>query len=302
MTIGVIGLGLIGGSIGQSLRSQRHRVLGHDPLSAHVEIARQRYCVDEIAGIEQFGECDVVFLAVPPSSVTAVADAVRPHLPATTVVSDVASVKAQIVTWADHANWPTFVPGHPMAGHEKSGPAYSSDWMFRGAKWLITPTPRTDANAVKIVSGLVTQMGASPIVMDAREHDARVALMSHLPHILSAQLLLQAYRQAGSDVGGGSWRDWSRVAGVDPDLWTQICMENRAAISTELSGLTEELNALREALIQNDAARVRELFQRSAEIKSSMKAEPSGPDAMQRAAGARAASAKPGAGKGGRRK
>ncbi|MDX2064988.1 MAG: prephenate dehydrogenase/arogenate dehydrogenase family protein [Fimbriimonadaceae bacterium] len=297
MTIGVIGLGLIGGSIGQSLRSQRHRVIGHDPLPAHVEIARQRYCVDEIGSLEQFGECEVVFLAVPPSSVTSVADDLRPHVPTTTVVTDVASVKAQIVTWAETADWPTFVPGHPMAGHEKSGPAYSSDWMFRGAKWLITPTARTEANAVKLVSGLVTQMGAAPIVMDAREHDARVALMSHVPHILSAQLLLQAFRKAGSDVGGGSWRDWSRVAGVDPDLWTQICIENRAAITHELRSLSGELGALVTALEAEDAAAVRKLFQRAAEIKASMKPEPTGPDAMQRAAGSRAAT-----GKGGRRR
>src|SRR5579862_2122446 len=130
-TIGVVGLGLIGGSIGLALRDPSRHLIGCDVSPKAQEIALGRFCVDRIAALDEVAQAEVVFIAVPPGSVVDLAEAVLERKAPGTVVTDCASVKTEIAKWAAVNRAQDFVPGHPMAGHEKSGAEFASAWMFR---------------------------------------------------------------------------------------------------------------------------------------------------------------------------
>jgi len=256
-SVGIVGLGLIGGSIGLALKDGSTRVVGCDLDAKHEEIALRRQCVDEIQPLEAVAKADVVFIAVPPGALVEVARRVMANAGEDTVVTDCGSVKSEVAEWAAGAKAKRFVPGHPMAGHEKGGPDYASGWLFRNARWLVTPTKSTEKAAISKVESLVKRMGATPVRLDAAEHDRHVALLSHLPHVLSSSLVLLGENLTSVDVAGGSWRDWTRVAGVDPNLWTQIFLGNRK----ELAKAIEELNALLEKFKTELEAEDREAIQ-----------------------------------------
>ena len=114
-----------------------------------------------------------------------------------------------------------------MAGHEKGGAEYASAWLFRDARWILTPDKKASKGAVSAVEGLVKAVGAIPIRLDSSLHDRHVAILSHLPHALAAVLVLMAADLQHLEVAAGSWRDVTRVGGVDPELWTQILTGNR---------------------------------------------------------------------------
>ncbi len=156
-----------------------------------------------------------------------------------------------------------------MAGHEKSGPAYASAWMFRNARWILTPSPKTRPAAIKTVEQTVKAMGAIPILADAEGHDRQIAVLSHLPHAFAAILVTLGEALPNPEAAGGSWRDLTRVGGVDPNLWTQILLGNRAEVVRVLSESEARLAELRTALSANDADGVHRILQhaRTAKMK-----------------------------------
>jgi prephenate dehydrogenase len=169
-----------------------------------------------------------------------------------TVVTDCASIKEQIVEWANSAGATWFVPGHPMAGHEKSGAKYASAWLFRDARWILTPVTKTDRASVRAVEALVKIAGAKPIRLDAGEHDRHVAVLSHLPHVVANAISAVAQPLTHHEIGAGSWRDVTRVAGAEPVLWAQILGGNSLAVSAAIDSLIEELRTAQAALEDRD--------------------------------------------------
>jgi prephenate dehydrogenase len=270
MTIGIVGLGLIGGSIGLALREPGRKIIGYDVNAESVKTAKDRFCIDTFAVLAEVAKADVVFVAVPPSHVistlTELSALKDPH----TVVTDCTSAKAEVNAWSLEAKDPHFVIAHPMAGHEKSGAAYASAWMFRGAKWIVSPQKWTATLATKSLEDLIKAMGATPVRMEAEEHDRQIARVSHLPHAMAALLVLLQNGPREVEVAGGSWRDLTRVAGVDPDLWTQIFMANRTEISIALEEAQSKLAVLKEDLDSGNAAGVRTFFEqaRAAKLRS----------------------------------
>ncbi len=226
-TIGVVGLGLIGGSIGLALRDPARELIGCDTSRKAQEVALGRFCVDRIAALDEVARSEVVFIAVPPGSVIDIAEAVMERKAPETVVTDCASVKTEIARWAAETRAQSFVPGHPMAGHEKSGAEFASAWLFRNARWILTPDRTTSRASVASVEKLVRGTGAIPIRLEPGAHDRHVAMLSHLPHAIAAVLVLMGGELDHLEIGAGSWRDVTRVGGVDPDLWTQILVGNR---------------------------------------------------------------------------
>ena len=267
-TVGVIGLGLIGGSVGLALRDPARRVVGYDRDPAAARIARDRMCVDALASLEEVAQAELVFVAVPPdATVETVAATMAAAAPAT-VVTDCASVKTEVARWAKETVADRFVPGHPMAGHEKGGAAYASAWMFRGARWVLTPVAATKAAAVRTVEAAAKAMGATPVRVEAEAHDRHVATVSHLPHALAAVLVNLGASLGSADVAGGSWRDMTRVGGVDPDLWTQIFLSNRTELAATLRTCETELAGLRAALEADDREAVRAVLQQAERAKA----------------------------------
>ena len=265
-SVGIIGTGLIGTSIGQALRAAGWDVAGWDPdidaLGTAAELgALTVVCADRAACVDAAG--DVLILAAPPDAVEILVQEIDPDL----LVMDVAGVKQPIVEGARPAR---FVGTHPMAGRERSGPEAASPALFRGATWVIV-TDKADVADIDLVEDIIRLMGARPYRMTAAEHDEAVSMISHLPQLLAATLLTEAAeRTEAMELAAGSFRDLTRVAASDPSIWTQLLLANREAVMGALSDLRARLSALSSDLERGDSASVRSLLERAREIRRSL--------------------------------
>lgn len=248
--IGIIGTGLIGGSVGMAMKVQGHEVFGYDANPSHLEVALRRNSLDHATTIAEIAQLDVVFVCVSPSLLVSVSSEAYALKAPKTIFTDCGSTKTDISAWA--ADKDMFVPGHPMAGHEKSGPSYATNWLFRGAKWILTPNEKTSKEAVKVIEGLVKEMEATPVSIPAATHDRQIGVLSHLPHVVAALLIQSRDLVPKGDVSGGSWRDLTRVGGVDPKLWTDIFSSNRQELLGVLDEFGENLKAFQNLLASGD--------------------------------------------------
>lgn len=244
----MIGTGLIGGSVGKALRAAGWHVSGTDNDPERARRALEVGAIDEIG---QDLDAEITFVAVPVSSVANTAAAT---LAAGGVVTDVASVKAPVV---DSVQSPRFVGGHPMAGSEAIGVDGARADLFAGAVWVLTPTPRTDPHAHALVHSVVRSFGAEVLTLDPAQHDRMVATVSHVPHLTAATLMELAARRNESDtallrLAAGGFRDMTRIAAGDPDMWFDVCTENRDAIVETLDGLIESLDEMRRVVLTGD--------------------------------------------------
>lgn len=250
----IIGVGLIGGSLGMAMRRRRiaREVVGVARVAETVGVARARGAIDRgtTDPVEGVAGADLVVLATPPELVVPMARQVLPFLGAGAIVTDVASVKAEIVREIDTALDPgqgvAFVGGHPMAGNEGRGVAAASADLFEGSVYLVTRTPRTDAAAVERIATLARALGARPMVLDPEAHDRAVARVSHLPYLLAAALMGAAETETAA--AGPSFLGATRVAGSPVPMWAQICRLNRQEIVDALRAFRGELDRLETAL------------------------------------------------------
>lgn len=247
--IAVVGLGLIGGSLARRL-AVSHDVIGYDadPTGRGLARAAGLTVRDELA--ETLRDASVVFVAVPLSDLSTV---VSQALSAGAVVSDVGSVKTPLyaaVRSAGHAG--RFVGGHPMAGSERSGFGASDPGLYDGAAWVLCLEPDSHVDTWLRVARLVTGIGARVVPSAAADHDAAVAAVSHVPHLLAAALAATVV-DAGPlalTLAAGSFRDGTRVAATAPELPTAMCRLNRAAVASALAEMTQRLSADPGPLIQ----------------------------------------------------
>jgi prephenate dehydrogenase len=249
--VAVLGLGLIGGSVGIAARERAGaHVVGWDPDPEVGPVAREHGAVDEAAPtlVGALAGADVAFAAAPVDVLgEVVADALRVAGP-DCVVSDVGSVKAPVVDAA--YGDPRFVGGHPVAGAEAAGVAHARGDLFDGAVWYLTPTARTDGMLYQRLYKLVGAFGARPEAIDPAVHDRRMSVVSHLPHVLANLLVDLAAREleGGAPGIGGSFRDATRVAGANPRLWAGIYAANREALSDQLDAAITQLTRARDEL------------------------------------------------------
>jgi len=245
----VVGVGLIGGSVGMALRQAGWHVVGVDLDEDRVAAAVAAGAIDEGGSL---GACDLAFIATP---VNAVAELAQAALDAgAAVVTDVGSVKAPV---ADQVEDPRFVPGHPMAGSEQDGLDGAFADMFSGAMWVLCPTETTDDGAFAQVRGIVSSFGAQVIVMPPERHDTLVAVVSHVPHLTAATLMRLADGRAEEHrsllrLAAGGFRDMTRIAAGHPAIWPDICAQNQGAITDVLDELITELGSLREVVAQGE--------------------------------------------------
>lgn len=251
-TVRVVGTGLLGTSIALGLRSCGTQVLLWDPSPTALAVAR-----DLGAGRVDTGDVayDLVVVAAPPD-VTADVVAAELERSPTATVTDVASVKSGIAAalaerCADRvADLARYVGGHPMAGRERSGPIAARSDLFLGRPWVVCPGPGTPATRVEVVRRLAGALGASPVTMAVDDHDAAVALVSHVPQ-LAASLVAARLRDATDPavaLAGQGLRDVTRIAGSDPLLWAQILGANAGPVLQVLKALRADLDDLMTAL------------------------------------------------------
>jgi prephenate dehydrogenase len=243
----VVGCGLIGTSVGLALRAHDVDVVLHDALPGNVEVAVARGAGRPLAeGLEPY----LVVVAVPPSaSGTVVADALQ-RWPAA-LVTDVTSVKSGIQQAVDGlAGADRFAGGHPMAGSERSGPMAASAQLFEGRPWAVTPGPATRSDALDAVVDLALHVGAVPIIMEAAAHDRAVALVSHVPQVMSTLTAARLNEAEGNSLAlsGAGLRDTTRIAASDSALWRDILGTNRRDVRAVLERVRDDLDRVIGAL------------------------------------------------------
>lgn len=270
LRVAIVGTGLIGASLGLALGrlAQVREVVGYDRDPEQLRIALERGAVTVAAGTaaEAVARGDVVVLAVPVSAVPEVAVDVGPALSVGAVVTDVASVKGPIVDTLQRCipEGVHLVGGHPMAGSHETGAAHASADLFVGATYLLTPTTHTDPDAYRRLHTLLAGIGARVLAVRPDRHDLLVAVTSHLPQLAGTTLMNLAAERARDAHGellllaAGGFRDATRVAASNPDLWLDICAENRDAIVAVLDDYRERIGALRSALAVGDDAGLRQ--------------------------------------------
>ena len=271
MRVAVLGVGLIGGSIGLATKElvDDAEVVGFGRSPERMKGALERGAIDHAArSLEEALEgAEACFCCAPVGALPAQAGGALAAAGPDCVVSDVGSTKRHLVDSIADAR---FVGGHPIAGAETSGVEHARADLFQGAVWYLTPHERSSGLLYERLHRLIVSLGARPVAIDAGTHDRLLASVSHLPHVLANVLVSQAARTlAGGDQPlprvGPSFRDATRVAGASPGVWTDIYLANRDAIAEEIDETVERLREVAAALRSGDAARVEQWSEQSRE-------------------------------------
>lgn len=257
-TVGIVGLGLIGGSLAKAYqRHEQIRVLGWDEDKTILDFAKLAQAIDDVLDADQFASCDLILLATYPEGVI---DWLRRHAPALspdTMVIDCGGTKQRIC----EACFPlaaqygfTFVGGHPMAGTQNSGFRYSREDLFDGAPMVIVPPTFDDIRLLDRVKTLLSPVGFGRFsVTTATEHDRVIAFSSQMAHVISNAYIKSPTALAHQGFSAGSYRDLTRVAWLNPAMWTELFLENRDALLYEIDTFSTALAQYRRALETGDA-------------------------------------------------
>ncbi|MGO9819934.1 MAG: prephenate dehydrogenase/arogenate dehydrogenase family protein [Solirubrobacteraceae bacterium] len=270
MRVAVLGVGLIGGSIGLAATERLGAtVTGHDRSEQAIEAALARGAVQSsaVTVAEAVEGAQAVFVAVPVGVLPDVVSEALTAAPSDCVVTDVGSTKRTVV--AEHRD-PRFVGGHPLAGAETAGVQNARADLFEGATWYLTPGQSTSGVLYERLHRFLHGLGAQPTAIDAETHDRILATVSHLPHVLANVLVSQAAGtlERGRErlpATGPSFRDATRVAGAPSSIWTDIYLSNRDALTAELESTIERLESIRVALAAGDAATIERWNEAAAE-------------------------------------
>jgi prephenate dehydrogenase len=273
----VVGVGLIGGSFALALKGAAAvaTVVGVGRSAANLSSARQlgiadRTWTQDQRWTDELIDADLVLLAPPVGQIPALLALIAPALGAATVVTDAGSTKQDVIAAARRhlgAALPRFVPGHPIAGSERSGAGAASEALFRGRSVILTPFSETSADAQKRVGDAWIACGGVVGTLEAERHDEIFAAVSHLPHALAFALVAQlAARADAADYfryAATGFRDFTRLASSDPEMWRDICLGNATALRRELSAYRAELDRLDALLLSADADGLIALFERA---------------------------------------
>ena len=260
MRLAVIGVGLIGGSFALALKAAKavEHVVGVGRNSANLELARSRGIIDAVAAdpASAARHADLVLVAAPVGQYARIFSAL---MSTKAIITDGGSTKRDVVAAARKAlgaNLARFVPGHPIAGAERSGAAAADAELFRGRRVVLTPLKETSAEAASVVEEAWKQCGARVSRMDPAEHDAVLATVSHLPHLLAFALVHEVARRANSaelfSFAAGGFRDFTRIASSHPEMWRDICVANRDRVLDEVRRFSAKLDQVK-ALLERPA-------------------------------------------------
>ncbi|AZL61173.1 prephenate/arogenate dehydrogenase family protein [Tabrizicola piscis] len=276
--VALIGLGLIASSMAHAMRAGGlvGEIVGHAKSAETRAVALTLFCdrVTETAA-EAVQGADLVVLCVPVGAMEAIAAEIAPHLKPGAVVTDVGSVKQAVVdAVAPHLpEGVHFIPGHPLAGTEYSGPRSGFATLFQNRWWLLTPLPDTDAVALARLRSLLEAMGANVDEMDVARHDLVLAVVSHTPHLIAytmvgvADHMRRVSAQEVIKYSASGFRDFTRIAASDPTMWRDVFLTNKDAVLDILGRFAEELFSLQRAIRMGDGEHLHAYFTRTREIR-----------------------------------
>ncbi len=276
--VALIGLGLIASSMAHAMRAagMTGEIVGHAKSAETRAVAKGLFCdrVTDTAA-EAVQGADLVVLAVPVGAMGAIAAEIAPHLKPGAVVTDVGSVKQAVVdAVAPHLPKSVhFIPGHPLAGTEYSGPRSGFATLFQNRWWLVTPLPGTDAKALAGFKDFLVALGANVDEMEVERHDLVLAVVSHTPHLIAytmvgvADHMRRVSSQEVIKYSASGFRDFTRIAASDPTMWRDVFLTNKDAVLDILGRFHEELFVLQRAIRMGDGEHLHAYFTRTREIR-----------------------------------
>jgi prephenate dehydrogenase len=281
--ITIVGVGLIGGSFGLALKRVRPdiTVCGID-IDENILIKGKKngvidcYTLSIKDGVK---DADIIIIASSINKIIKIAEEIIPFMKSGSIITDVGSVKGTIVSTIEKMlpEDKYYVPGHPMAGSEKKGIEGADTYLFENAAYILTPTPNTNKQALEIIKKLISDLGARPLIMGPKEHDLQVAAVSHLPHIIAASLvnsiggLKEKFPQLLLLAAGG-FRDTTRIASSQPEMWKDICLCNKEAILQVIGNYEKKLNIFKRAILEENIDLLLELFSQARNLREQVPA------------------------------
>ena len=275
-TVAIVGVGLIGGSIGLALQARRlaGRVIGIGRSAASLAAARRAKVVTETAVdlAAAAAEADLVVVATDVGTITTLLDRIDEAVRPGTLITDAGSTKASIVAaWEKRRRTRRgrFVGSHPIAGSHKSGPAAADAALFEGRIAVVTPARATPAADAEAIGGFWAALGSTVFMIDPKEHDKLLAATSHAPHLIAAAIALATPAAARQFTAGG-WRDTTRIAAGDPELWADILLDNAAQVAKALARIATGAEKMLAAIEAGDRRRLMTLLARAKEDRDAV--------------------------------
>ncbi len=274
----IFGVGLIGGSLGLALRKAKacERIIGCSRNASHLERAVELGIIDGFSTdpVEAVVGADMIFMAVPLCAMYPLLQQISMHIGPETIITDAGSSKASVVSAAKKAfgNVPAnFVPGHPIAGREKSGVNAALEDLYVDHRVILCPLPHTSVPAMQRVTWMWEKAGAKVQTLGVEQHDLVLAATSHLPHVVAYSLVDTISKTDCVDqifqFAAGGFRDSSRTASSDPVMWRDICLENKDAILDALSKFQNNLSELRSLIQNSDGDSLLKIFANAKKIR-----------------------------------
>jgi prephenate dehydrogenase len=277
MKIGIVGLGLIGGTYADSLRQYNYDIVGIDIDSEAIDYALENNLIKKgtLHPKEVLGELDVVFMCLYPKATVSFIQKYIHHFKRGAIISDVVGIKRKIIDQLEiyFDDEVEFVFCHPIAGREKSGIKHSDKAIFQNANFVITPTKKNTEDALNLIETLAKQMGFKNVSrMKDFEHDDIIAYTSQLTHAIAISLVNSD--NSLYDTGlfiGDSYKDLTRIAMINESLWTELFLQNKDFLVRRIQAFENELDKLKDALANNDVHKLEDLMRKSTQKRGSIK-------------------------------
>ncbi len=270
MKIGIIGMGLIGGSLAKAIRRAHPDItlLAYNRSPDVLNEAMRKGVIDEAAWdiTAAFGDCEYIFLCVPVVTMRSLLKKLKPLIGFNTLLTDVGSTKGNIHECvAELGLTASFIGGHPMAGSEKTGFEHSSDHLLENAWYILTPGGDVPIERVSAFSEFIRSLGSMPLILTDTEHDYITAAVSHVPHVISASLVntvheLDSEKGYMRTIAAGGFKDITRISSSSPQMWQEICLANSESICTVLECFTRKLTDFRFAIRNGDKDKLLRYF------------------------------------------
>ena len=279
-TVTVIGVGLIGASLGLALKKAGvvNKVSGVGRSSANLDQALKMGAIDAVVDlVEAAKQSDVIVLCIPVAQMRAVFEVIEPHLESRTMITDAGSTKGDVILAAKEILGKKacqFVPAHPIAGGAQHGATAAKADLFQGKQTILCPLQENSPQDTDLIEGFWRSIGSVVKKISNVQHDAICAAVSHLPHILSYALMASVVNsedaeQKLSHVGAG-FKDFTRIAASSPEMWRDICLGNRTAVLKELDQYLLVVNHMRKLIAENDGAGLEKLFDKASKARQDL--------------------------------
>ena len=281
-TVTVIGVGLIGASLGLALKKAGvvNKVLGVGRSSANLDQALKMGAIDAVVDlVEAAKQSDVIVLCIPVAQMRAVFEVIEPHLESRTMITDAGSTKGDVILAAKEVLGKKacqFVPAHPIAGGAQHGASAAKADLFQGKQTILCPLQENSTQDTDLIEGFWQSIGSIVKKISNVQHDAIYAAVSHLPHILSYALMASVVNSEDAEqklrhVGAG-FKDFTRIAASSPEMWRDICLGNRTAVLKELDQYLLIVNHMRKLISENDGAGLEKLFDKASKARQDLDA------------------------------